>query len=361
LRLLIATDAWHPQVNGVVRSLDAVAGEIRKLGHEVHILSPADFRTVPCPTYPEIRLAVLPGRRLGRLIDAMAPTSIHIATEGPIGLSARRYCVKRGLAYTTSLHTRFPEYVHARTGLPVSWGYALMRWFHGPATRVMVATETLRQELQDMGLHDLGLWSRGVDTALFHPRDFHPQDRGFLDLPRPIAIYVGRVAVEKNIGAFLKLKLPGTKIVVGDGPQLSMLRRRYRHVIFTGNLTGEDLARHYAAADVFVFPSRTDTFGNVILEALASGVPVAAYPVAGPLDVMGDAPVGCLDTDLRVAVRRALTVSPAICRAYAEKFSWRESALQFIGNLTPVTAHASMVATLPVPPNAVEPPARSWR
>jgi glycosyltransferase involved in cell wall biosynthesis len=165
LRLLIATDAWHPQVNGVVRSLDTVAGEIRKLGHEVHVLSPNDFRTWPCPTYPEIRLAVLPGRRLGRLIDAMAPTSIHIATEGPIGLSARRYCVKRGLAYTTSLHTRFPEYVHARTGLPVSWGYALMRWFHGPATRVMVATETLRQELQDMGLRDLGLWSRGVDTA----------------------------------------------------------------------------------------------------------------------------------------------------------------------------------------------------
>lgn len=345
MRLLIATDAWHPQVNGVVRSLDAVAGEIRKLGHEVHVLSPSDFRTFPCPTYPEIRLAVLPGRRLGRLVDDLAPTSIHIATEGPIGLSARRYCVKRGLAYTTSLHTRFPEYVHARTGLPVSWGYAVLRWFHGPATRVMVATETLGRELEAMGLHDLGLWSRGVDTALFHPRD-----KNFLDLPRPIALYVGRVAVEKNIGAFLKLKLPGTKIVVGDGPQLSMLRRRYRKVVFTGNLTGEDLARHYAAADVFVFPSRTDTFGNVILEALASGVPVAAYPVAGPLDVMGDAPVGCLDKDLGVAVRRALTVSPAICRAYAEKFSWRESALQFIGNLTPVTAQASMLATLPVPP-----------
>jgi glycosyltransferase involved in cell wall biosynthesis len=354
LRLLIATDAWHPQVNGVVRSLDTVAGEIRKLGHEVHVLSPSDFRTVPCPTYPEIRLAVLPGRRLRRLVDALAPTSIHIATEGPIGLAARHYCVKRGLAYTTSLHTRFPEYVHARTGLPVSWGYAILRWFHGPATRVMVATETLGRELAAMGLHDLGLWSRGVDTALFHPRD-----KDFLDLPRPIALYVGRVAVEKNIGAFLKLKLPGTKLVVGDGPQLSMLRRRYRKVVFTGNLTGEDLARTYAAADVFVFPSRTDTFGNVILEALASGVPVAAYPVAGPLDVMGDAPVGCLDTDLGVAVRRALTISPVLCRTYAEKFSWRESALQFIGNLTPVTAHASMVAD--DAPEDAPPPARSWR
>lgn len=336
MRLLIATDAWHPQVNGVVRSLDTVAGEIRKLGHEVLTATPEDFRTIPCPTYPEIRLAVLPGRRLARRIEALAPDAIHIATEGPIGFAARSYCLKRGLAFTTSLHTRFPEYVNARTGLPVSWGYAFLRWFHGPAARVMVATATLMNELRAMGIGNTGLWSRGVDTVLFRPRD-----KGFFDLPRPVALYVGRVAVEKNIEAFLRLDLPGSKVVVGDGPMLPTLRRRHPDVIFTGNKTGEDLARHYAAADVFVFPSRTDTFGNVILEALAAGVPVAGYPVPGPLDVMGDAPVGCLDEDLGVAVTRALAADPALCRRFAEGFSWAESARQFVANLVGVSGETS--------------------
>ena len=339
MKILIATDAWYPQVNGVVRSLSTVGAELEAMGHELLYLTPDRFRTLPCPTYPEIRLAILPYRRLARLMKRHRPDSIHIATEGPIGLTARRYCLRHGLAFTTSLHTRFPEYVNARVGLPVSWGYAALRWFHGAAARVMVATETLREELTAMGIANLGLWSRGVDLALFHPRD-----KDFLNLPRPVSMYVGRVAVEKNIEAFLRLEMPGTKVVVGDGPLHNMLRRRYRDAVFVGNKQGEELAQYYAAADVFVFPSRTDTFGNVILEALASGVPVAAYPVPGPLDVIGAAPVGCLDDDLARAVTHALEASPAACRAYAERFSWRESARQFFGNLVPVTETAAETA-----------------
>lgn len=336
MRILVVTDAWLPQVNGVVRTYRTLAKMLGEMGHEVVFVTPQDFRTVPCPTYPEIRLAVLPGRKLGRMIAAAQPAAIHVATEGPLGLAARRFCLARGLPFTSSFHTKFPEYVHARSGLPVSWGYAAMRWFHGPSQALMVATQGVENELAAWGLGRIRRWTRGVDTELFRPRD-----KGFLDLPRPVALYVGRVAVEKNVEAFLALDLPGTKLVVGDGPQRAALEKRYPAAVFAGARAGEDLAAHYAAADVFVFPSRTDTFGLVLLEALASGLPVAAYPVAGPKDVIGDAPVGVLDDDLGAAARRALTIPPEACRAFALERSWRASAEQFLGNLAPFDTDAA--------------------
>jgi glycosyltransferase involved in cell wall biosynthesis len=328
MQIVIVSDAWFPQVNGVVRTLDTLSRRLSDLGHEVSVISPECFRTVPCPSYPEIRLALVTPSMIGKRIGGAG--AVHIATEGPLGRAARRFCLNSGLAFTTSLHTRFPEYIHARWRAPISWGYAVMRSFHRPAARVMVATASLERELRENGFDNLARWSRGVDTTLFRPR---PKD--WLDLPRPVSLYVGRVAVEKNIEAFLALDLPGSKVVVGDGPQRERLRSRFPDVHFVGVKEGEELARYYAAADVFVFPSRTDTFGLVMLEALASGVPVAAYPVTGPRDVIGTAAVGCLDEDLEAAVHRALTLAPEACRAYAERFSWDNSVHQFIGNLRP--------------------------
>jgi len=304
--------------------------EIKALGHEAAVISPDLFHNLPCPTYSEIRLAVKPGRKLARLIDSFQPCAIHIATEGPLGIAARRYCLRRKLPFTTAFHTRFPEYVQARIGLPLSVGYAALRRFHAPASGVMVATASLERDLADRGFHNLKRWTRGVDTELFRPRD-----KNFLNLPRPIYLYVGRIAVEKNLGAFLDLDLPGSKLVVGGGPQMGELARRHPRVRFAGPRQGEDLARHYAAADVFVFPSRTDTFGLVLLEALASGLPVAAYPVPGPLDVIDGAGVGFLDEDLASAAHRALAIPPQRCRDYALNFSWRNSAEQFLTNLQP--------------------------
>jgi glycosyltransferase involved in cell wall biosynthesis len=330
MRIMIISDAWLPQVNGVVRTLMRTVEELKGLGHEPHVISPDLFRSLPCPTYSEIRLALLPRRRLARLIDSFQPCAIHIATEGPLGLAARRYCIARGLPFTTAFHTRFPEYIKARIGMPLRLGYAALRKFHAPAAGVMVATATLEEELAERGFRNLRRWSRGVDTEMFRPRD-----KSFLDLPRPIHLYVGRVAVEKNIESFLKLDLPGSKLVVGGGPQQGELARRYPKVRFAGPRLGEDLARHYSASDVFVFPSRTDTFGLVLLEALASGLPVAAYPVPGPLDVVNGSAVGCLDEDLAGAARRALAIPPELCRAYALQFSWRRCAEQFFGNLQP--------------------------
>jgi glycosyltransferase involved in cell wall biosynthesis len=330
MKIAIISDAWLPQINGVVRTLMRTIEELRALGHQTHVVSPDLFRNLPCPSYAEIRLAVLPARRLARLLDAFQPCAIHIATEGPLGYAARRYCLARGLPFTTAFHTRFPEYVKARIGMPLGAGYSVLRRFHAPASGVMVATLSLERDLDARGFRNLKRWTRGVDTAMFHPRD-----KAFLDLPRPIHLYVGRIAVEKNVEAFLKLDLPGSKLVVGSGPQLADLKRRYPDVRFAGPRQGEDLARHYAAADVFVFPSRTDTFGLVLLEALASGLPVAAYPVPGPLDVIDGASVGFLDEDLASAARRALDVSPELCRDYALQFSWRRSAEQFLANLRP--------------------------
>jgi glycosyltransferase involved in cell wall biosynthesis len=330
MKIAIISDAWLPQINGVVRTLMRTMEELKALGHQTHVVSPDLFCNLPCPTYSEIRLAVLPARRLARLLDGFQPCAIHIATEGPLGYAARRYSMARGVPFTTAFHTRFPEYIKARIGLPLGAGYSVLRRFHAPASGVMVATQSLERDLGARGFRNLKRWTRGVDTSMFRPRD-----KSFLDLPRPVHLYVGRVAVEKNVEAFLKLDLPGSKLVVGGGSQLTELARRYPEARFAGPRQGEDLARHYAGADVFVFPSRTDTFGLVLLEALASGLPVAAYPVPGPLDVIGGAKVGFLDEDLASAARRALAVSPEICRDYALQFSWRRSAKQFLANLQP--------------------------
>jgi glycosyltransferase involved in cell wall biosynthesis len=330
MRILIVSDAWLPQVNGVVRTLTRTVEELSDLDHETRVISPDLFSTLPCPTYAEIRLALKPQRRLTRLIDSFQPCAIHIATEGPLGLAARRYCLRRGLPFTTAFHTRFAEYVKARVGMPLPVVYAALRRFHAPASGVMVATASLERDLALRGFRNLRRWTRGVDTELFRPRD-----KSFLDLPRPIHLYVGRIAVEKNVEAFLRLDLAGSKLVIGGGPQLADLSRRYPNVRFAGPQYGEDLARYYAAADVFVFPSRTYTFGLVLLEALASGLPVAAFPVPGPLDVVDGASVGCLEEDLASAARRALAISPEACRAYALQFSWRRCAEQFLANLQP--------------------------
>jgi glycosyltransferase involved in cell wall biosynthesis len=330
IRALIVTDAWRPQLNGVVRTLENVSSELRIMGHEVAFITPDLFRTIPCPTYPEIRLALLPSRKVAKMIVDFRPNAIHIATEGPLGMAARRYCLKHRLPFTTSFHTRFPDYLAARFHLPARWFYAALRRFHDAAARTLVATPNLRDEMTARGFENLALWGRGVDVKLFCPRS-----KDFLDLPRPIFLCVGRVAVEKNLPAFLSLDLPGTKLVVGGGPLLGVFRRKFPDVVFAGAKEGEELARYYAAADVFVFPSLTDTFGNVVLESLASGVPVAAFPVTGPRDVIGDSTVGVLDKDLGAAALRALAIPPAACRSFACRYSWRASAEQFLTGMVP--------------------------
>lgn len=329
MRILISTDAWTPQVNGVVRTLETTSRELQKLGHEVRFVTPEGFRTVPMPTYPEIKLALFAKRAVGRVVDQFKPDRIHISTEGPLGLAMRRCCLQRNLPFTTSFHTRFPEYIHARFGLPPGLSYSALRWFHGPASAVMVATRTLEQDLKKKGFRNLRLWSRGVDIERF---SIGPKE--WLELPRPVFLYVGRVAIEKSVEDFLKLDLPGSKLVVGDGPQLRELRARYPVARFVGPKFGPELARYYSASDVFVFPSRTDTFGLVVLEALASGLPVAAYPVQGPLDIIGaNESVGILSEDLGAAARRALSLQPQDCRQFATRFSWSSCTLQFLANL----------------------------
>ena len=338
MRILVVTDAWHPQVNGVVRTLGTLSDELTLMGHEPIFITPDQFRSVPCPTYPEIRLALRPGPRLARTIEANQPCAIHIATEGPLGWAARRYCLKRSLPFTTAYHTKFPEYIRARFHIPLPVSYRLIRKFHAPASTIMVATQTIQDELEHRGFERIRRWSRGVDTTLFRPRtnaEIEALAPGLLDLPKPVHLYVGRVAVEKNIQAFLAADLPGSKLVVGDGPQLDDLKRKYPAVVFAGAKTGEALAAHYSAASVFVFPSRTDTFGLVLLEALASGVPVAAYPVPGPLDVIADSPAGVLAEDLADAARRALGIPAETCRAHALSFSWQACTQQFLDNLSP--------------------------
>lgn len=328
-RVLIVTDAWAPQVNGVVRTLEALGRDLSAMGHEVRYSTPEGHITFPMPTYPEIRLVVFPRRRLEQMIDAFHPDAIHIATEGTLGMSARAVCIKRKIPFTTSFHTRFPEYVHARFPfISEKMVYRFLRWFHDPADAMMVATPSLEAELQGHGFHNLKIWSRGVDVDTFRPIP-----DATLPYPKPIWLYVGRIAIEKNIEAFLKLDLPGTKVIVGDGPARAELTARYPDVKFLGPKTGEDLVRHYAASDVFVFPSLTDTFGLVLLEALACGVPVAGYPVQGPKDVIGDAPAGALDNDLRAACLRALEIPRKTARAFALTRSWRACTEQFLANL----------------------------
>jgi glycosyltransferase involved in cell wall biosynthesis len=337
MRILIATDAWHPQVNGVVRTLTSLARSASALGAEVDFLTPDGFPSLAVPTYPGLRVALPNRREIARRIEAAAPDAIHIATEGPIGWAVRAYCRRRKLAFTTSYTTRFPEYIAVRSIIPASVSYAVLRHFHAAAAITMIATASLRQELSARGFRKLGTWTRGVDTDLFTP-----DDAAELDLPRPIFMTVGRVAVEKNLEAFLALDLPGSKVVIGDGPQRAVLERRYPKARFLGEKTGKDLTTHLAAADVFVFPSLTDTFGVVQLEALACGTPVAAFPVTGPLDVIADHPVGALDADLRSACIRALGISRELCRSFALERSWENSARQFIGNLSALQPSRSL-------------------
>jgi glycosyltransferase involved in cell wall biosynthesis len=334
-RILIISDAWHPQVNGVVRTLTTVVGELKAMGHVVDVIGPDRFRTVPCPTYPDIALSILPRRTLVRMIRDFEPDALHIATEGPLGLAARRWALRTGFRFTTAFHTRFAEYLHARTGMPVRPVYAWMRRFHDAGAGTMVATRSLQDELTSRGFSHVRPWSRGVDLGLFKP-----EPRDDWNLPRPVFIYVGRVAVEKNIGAFLDLDLPGSKVVVGGGPQLASLRREHPSVTFTGPRYGPELARAYAGADVFVFPSLTDTFGLVILESLACATPVAAFPVTGPKDVLAGALgcVGAINVDLRQAALDALQADREACRAHAELYSWRACAELFLFHLMPLRA-----------------------
>jgi len=334
MRIMIVTDAWVPQTNGVVRTLAQTSEWLRRFGHEVRMLTPQDFRSIACPTYPEIRLSLLPRKQVEKSIESFSPQALHIATEGPLGLAARRYCLRRRLRFTTSYHTQFPQYLRARFPIPIAFSYWALHRFHGAAVRCMVSTQSLRNELQARGFRNLAAWRRGVDTDLFKPGL-----KSYLSLPRPIAAYVGRVAVEKNVEAFLRMPWEGSKLVIGDGPERARLQALYPTATFTGYRYAEELAAHLAAADVMVFPSLTDTFGLVNLEAMACGVPVAAFPVNGPIDVIQDGVTGALDHDLGKAARRALILDPKACRENAVRCGWDASAREFEGNL--VACHSN--------------------
>jgi glycosyltransferase involved in cell wall biosynthesis len=317
MKIVIVTDAWEPQVNGVVRTLNKTREHLIKMGNEVFMLTPQGHHTIACPSYPSIRLALFPGHKISRDLDKIKPDAIHIATEGPLGNAARRWCLKNKVKFTTSYHTQFPEYLRLRLPIPLSWSYAWLRRFHNKAVHTLVPTASQKKRLEQYGFTNVYVWGRGVDTDIFTPNT--PQT---LNLTRPISINMGRVAIEKNIKAYLDLDLPGSKVVVGDGPDLESLKQRYPDVLFTGAKFGKELASWVAAADVFVFPSKTDTFGLVILEAMACGVPVAAYPVTGPKDVIKNGVTGSLNTDLGLAVSQALDLDPNYCLAYANKSSW---------------------------------------
>jgi glycosyltransferase involved in cell wall biosynthesis len=324
MKVMIVTDAWFPQTNGVVNTLAQTAAWLSRCGHEVMVTAPRDFRTIACPSYPEIRIAVRPMAALARRLLAFQPQAVHIATEGPLGFAARRFCLRHGWRFTTSYHTQFPQYLKSRWPIPLWLSYAALRRFHGAAHRCMVSTPSVENELRQRGFRNLVRWRRGVDTELFRPRS-----KDFLQLPRPIAACVGRVAVEKNVDAFLRMPWQGSKIVIGDGPERARLEARYPGVVFAGFRYGEDLAAHIAAADLLVFPSLTDTFGLVNLEAMACGVPVAAFPVTGPIDVIEDGVTGALDQDLARAAQRALLIDPRACRARAERSSWTMCTREF--------------------------------
>lgn len=333
MKIAIVTDAWSPQVNGVVRTLKSVQAELLAQGHQLLIISPDLYRSIPCPTYPEIRLALAGPDSVGARIAAFGPDAIHLSTEGPLCLAARRWCLRRAIPFTTAYHTQFPDYIAKRTGLPAALFWHYIRWFHRPATRVLVSTHSVREILRAQRIDQLSHWGRGVDHDLFSPAAPHPLT--FADLPRPIMLYVGRVAVEKNIEAFLASDVGGTKVVVGDGPARPTLEAQYPNARFLGALHGPTLAGAYAGADVFVFPSRTDTFGLVMIEALACGTPVAAYPVSGPKDIVIDG-VGALNETLNVAIEQALSCDRQMCAQYGQSFTWASSAQQFVAALSPL-------------------------
>lgn len=327
-KIAIVTDAWHPQINGVVTTLTRTVNDLIDFGYQVKTITPQSFKTVRCPTYPEISLALVGSKTIAAELFAYRPNCIHIATEGPLGWAARSICKRRRFAFSTSYHTRFPEYLRMRLPVPISLTYRIVKAFHNAAENTMVASKALMKELHSRGFTKTSLWSRGVDTHLFKPGR-----KDIIAGGRPVFMYVGRVAVEKNIDAFLQLDLPGSKYVVGDGPERDSLSRKYPKVCFTGFRTGQELRDLFAAADVFVFSSRSDTFGVVLLEAMASGVPVAAYPVTGPIDTVVNGVNGYLDSDLRQAALKALTVSPQSCREFAEQYSWKACSNQFLDNL----------------------------
>lgn len=336
MRIMIVTDAWEPQVNGVVRTLKQTTYELQKMGHQVEMITPTEFKTIPCPTYPDISLSILPGKGVAKRMKAFSPDAIHIATEGPLGLAARSYALRHHLPFSTAYHTRFPEYVYARTRIPLAWTYRFLKWFHGPSMAVMAPTQVVKDDLEKYGFDNVVIWSRGVDLEIFKV-----QPSKVLNSAHPIFLYVGRVAVEKNINAFLEIDLPGSKWVVGDGPALKEIKEKYPLVNYLGVLNQYQLAEVYAAADVFVFPSKTDTFGLVLLEAMACGLPVAAYPVTGPIDVLGDSKAGVMHEDLKTACMEALRIPREVARAHAEKFSWKAASEQFANHLKPVRVHVS--------------------
>lgn len=330
MRILIVTDAWEPQVNGVVRTIKSTRRELEKMGHTVDILTPLSFKTLPCPTYPDIRLSLFSKSKVIKHITSFQPDAIHIATEGPLGIAARSWSIKNNFPITTAYHTRFPEYVHARLRIPLSWTYGYLKWFHKPSRAIMAPTHVVKRDLEIVGFNNVVLWSRGVELDIFTPRNIQK-----LGTRPPIFLYVGRVAVEKNIEAFLELDLPGSKWVAGEGPALTALRAKYPKANFMGVLNQNELAEVYSSADVFVFPSKTDTFGLVLLEAMACGLPVAAYPVTGPLDVIGSAPAGALHHDLREACLQALELKREDALEHAQKFSWEAATVQFLNHLHP--------------------------
>lgn len=332
LKIVVATDAWKPQLNGVVRTLETLGDILTQFGNEVLYITPNEFRSVPLPSYPEIRLSLMPNRKVAKMINEFQPDAIHIATEGPIGRATRRFCKRRGYPFTTSFHTRFAEYANERWKVPTTWGYAVLKDFHKDGSTMMVATPGLMEELKERGFTNMKLWTRGVDL-----NQFRPGDRSFLaQYERPVFLYVGRLAVEKSIEDFIELDLPGTKLIVGDGPQREELEEKYKDAVFVGPKYGDELTKYYQTSDVFVFPSRTDTFGLVNVEALACGVPVAAYPVRGPLEILDGAPPGCgaMSEDLKEACMTAYeNRDPEACRKWAENFSWEAASRQFIANL----------------------------
>jgi len=336
MRILIVTDAWYPQVNGVVRTLDETSRALEAMGHEVEVIAPSDgFRTLPLPTYPDIRISLFARREVARRIIAFAPEAIHIATEGPLGWTARGHCLRWGMPFTTSYHTKFPEYVRARAPIPLGLTYRFVRKFHAPGGCTMVTTPSMVEFLEQRDFKHLAAWARGVDLRQFRPDCRNNPDDVYKDLARPIWVNVGRIAVEKNIETFLALDLPGTKVVVGDGPAKAELEVKYPDTVFTGVKSGDDLARHFADADVFVFPSLTDTFGLVIVEAMACGTPVAAYPVTGPIDIIPGSKAGVVDKDLKAACLAALKLSRQDAHTHAENYSWDAVGARFFELLTP--------------------------
>jgi glycosyltransferase involved in cell wall biosynthesis len=356
MRIAIATDAWFPQVNGVVRSLAATVSELDRRGYEVELITPDRFRTMPMPGYASIRLAMLPRFNARKLLGSFAPDIVHIATEGPIGWSARGWCKAHGVPFSSAFHTRFPDYASVRTGISADRFWPLMRRFHATSSAVMVATRGLENELAMRGFKNLQRWGRGVHGWQFRPTgEDHPAMK---DLPRPIMLNVGRVAPEKNLEAFLGAQVSGTKVVVGDGPALAGLRQRFPDAVFLGELAGEELASAYRAADCFVFPSLTDTFGLVVIEALACGLPVAAFPVSGPIDVVGregrgldnamPATIAALDDDLAVAIGRALRLDRTAAAVFGAQHSWERATDQFVSAIESVLSSCARVQVLEV-------------